>query len=333
MEEKIKVYVSEEVGHILLKDMELFEFYKKDRQLNKNDFINTLILHYHESYQQSNSELFEYIRRTLEKEFVCSEQKIGDIAYDILKYTQSKAFRPEKGKLDSSFSIKPTKKSKAVIQYIQECLLSRTTMSNYFRNMLSSYCLLPQDKREEVIFRDKFEEIRSAIDNDRKIYLKHKYNDSKYVVSPYAVSGSKEELFNYLIAEYNGRPYSFRISRLEKVIALNEVRSFKEGMEGIFDKMIAYGPQFAFEKEREICVRLEPYGRLMFEKVYLHRPKPIRVEGDRYYFDCSDNQIIQYFFRFGKFAYIETPVQLREEMLKRYRMAARAYTGKSRSLE
>ena len=44
MEEKIKIYIPESVNNILLKDMERFEFFKKDSSLNKNEFYNTLFV-------------------------------------------------------------------------------------------------------------------------------------------------------------------------------------------------------------------------------------------------------------------------------------------------
>ena len=37
MEEKIKIYIPESINNILLKDMERFEFFKKDGSFNKND--------------------------------------------------------------------------------------------------------------------------------------------------------------------------------------------------------------------------------------------------------------------------------------------------------
>ena len=85
------------------------------------------------------------------------------------------------------------------------------------------------------------------------------------------------------------------------------------------------GPQFAYEKDTEICVRLTDKGKEMFKKMYLHRPTPTRIEDDCYYFDCSKNQIIQYFFRFGRYAFVESPREIAEEMLGKYQIAARAY--------
>lgn len=326
MEEKIKIYVPEEIKNILLKDMELFEFYKADMVLNKNSFLNLLIINYFETYHKNNSEFFDYIQNILEKEILCKSSVVEEIAHNILQYSQSKDLRLDKSKKDFSFSLKPTKKSSQIIGYIQDCLLQRTTMSKYFRNMFASYCMLPQDKREEIIFREKFETIRTAIEQKRKIYFNLKNKTLKYEVSPFIISNSKEELFNYLLACDKEKVYSFRISRIENIIVLNENGFFDDKDKEKFSKMIKYGPQFADFVDDEICVRLTNYGKTMFEKMYVHRPIPVRVEEDRYYFDCSSNQVLQYFFRFGKHAYIESPKSLTDEIQYMFRSANRLYS-------
>ena len=67
MEEKIKIYLSEDVYGILMKDAEFFEFYKKDRTVNRNDFLNTLIVNYFDSYSSADNRLYEDISRTLSR--------------------------------------------------------------------------------------------------------------------------------------------------------------------------------------------------------------------------------------------------------------------------
>ena len=63
MEEKIKIYIPESINNILLKDMERFEFFKKDGSFNKNEFYNTLIMNYYEQYQNQQSDLFNHIKK------------------------------------------------------------------------------------------------------------------------------------------------------------------------------------------------------------------------------------------------------------------------------
>ena len=198
MEEKIKIYIPESVNNILLKDMERFEFYKKDDSLNKNEFYNTLIVNYYEQFEESQSNLFSHLRDAIKEKSEISHNEINEIAADILQYVDVRTYQLDKEKYDVAIAMKPTKRSMDDIEYIQDYLLRDSTLSNYFRNMFASYALLPQDKRETIIFKRNFELVKEAIEKKRKIYFSTINYDNPHIVSPYAIANSKEELFNYL---------------------------------------------------------------------------------------------------------------------------------------
>ncbi|MBR3005956.1 MAG: hypothetical protein IKH68_04795, partial [Erysipelotrichaceae bacterium] len=139
MEEKIKIYIPESVNNILLKDMELFEFFKKDGSLNRNEFYNTLIVNYYEQYEENQSAIFSHIKDSIAERSSIKEQDVSDIAADILQYVDIRTFQLDRQKFDVSISIKPTRRSSDDIGYIQNCLLGNSTLSNYFRNMFASY--------------------------------------------------------------------------------------------------------------------------------------------------------------------------------------------------
>lgn len=224
--------------------------------------------------------------------------------------------------------MKPTKSSNTVINYIQNYLIKYTTLSNYFRNLFASYSLLPQDKRERIIFKKNFEVLEEAIRTNKKVYFTTTNKDAPYVASPYTIANSKEELFNYLLADYNSLPFSFRVGRLRKLVILNEQREFTERNIPVFEKMIKFGPQFAYEVKDpagEIKVLLTERGKEMYRSMYLHRPNHVRIEGDYYFFDCSKAQAYQYFTRFGRNAIIESPKTLIADIHKFYAMANKAY--------
>ena len=334
MEEKIKIYIPESVNNILLKDMERFEFYKKDGSLNKNEFYNTLIVNYYEQFEESQSNLFSHIREAIKEKAEVSHNAINEIAADILQYVDVRTYQLDKEKYDVAIAMKPTKKSMDDIDYIQDYLLRDSTLSNYFRNMFASYAQLPQDKRETIIFRQNFELIREAIEKKRKIYFTTINYDSPHIVSPYAIANSKEELFNYLICQYKDIPYSFRMSRIRKAKILNESIDSMEEMTSIFDKMAKYGPQFSYEVKKAhqpIVVRLTERGQKQFKAMYLHRPMPCKIENDVYYFDCSRSQAFQYFSRLGSNALVLEPAELIEDLHRFYSFAERKYRRVGRS--
>ncbi|MEE3425848.1 MAG: hypothetical protein VZR26_09805, partial [Erysipelotrichaceae bacterium] len=181
MEEKIKIYLPDSINKILLKDMERFEFFKKDGSLNRNEFYNTLIVNYYEQYEESHSAIFNHIKEAIGKRSSLKDQDISDIAADILQYVDVKTYQLDRQKYDAAISMKPTRKSADDIDYIQSCLLGTSTLSNYFRNMFASYSLLPQDKRETIIFKQTFDLIREAIEEDRKIYFTTFSNDAPHI--------------------------------------------------------------------------------------------------------------------------------------------------------
>ncbi|MBO4919492.1 MAG: WYL domain-containing protein, partial [Erysipelotrichaceae bacterium] len=273
MEEKIKIYIPESVNNILLKDMELFEFFKKDGSLNKNEFYNTLIVNYYEQYEENQSAIFSHIIDSISERSTVSESEAKDIAADILQYVDVRTYQLDRQKYDVAIAMKPTRKSADDIDYIQNCLLGNSTLSNYFRNMFASYSLLPQDKRETIIFKQNFDLIKEAIEKDRKIYFTTTKNDAPHIVSPYAIANSKEELFNYLISRYKDYPYSFRISRIRQVKILNESRDISEGLVRIFEWMEKYGPQFSYDVRKPhlpIVVKLTENGKRQYRSMYLH---------------------------------------------------------------
>lgn len=328
MEEKIKIYIPESVNAILLKDMELFEFFKKDGSLNRNEFYNTLIVNYYEQFEENQSVIFNQIKTSIKNRSSIDEQDISDISAEILQYVDVRTYQLDKKRFDVSISIKPTRYSADDIDYIQNCLLGNSTLSNYFRNMFASYSLLPQDKREMIIFKQNFDLINEAIENDRKIYFTTQNNSAPHIASPYMIANSKEELFNYLLCRYNDLPYSFRISRIRQVKILNESRDLSKPLIGIFDQMARLGPQYTYEIKKTqipIKVMLTERGLKQYRSMYLHRPPYYKAEGDIYYFDCSRNQAFQYFSRLGANAIVLEPEDLREDLHRFYAIASKKY--------
>lgn len=66
-----------------------------------------------------------------------------------------------------------------------------------------------------------------------------------------------------------------------------------------------------------------------FKRIYVHRPVPVKIEENRYYFECSYAQIIQYFVRFGSDAKILSPDSVVYEVYNFHSRAALQY-GKPR---
>lgn len=319
MEDKIKIRVTKEVYDVIRKDCEAFEFLKPNGELNKNAFFTCLINNYYKSYQSKEKELLFLFKSELKLNDEISEMRLVN---KLNKLTNC----PNKEKYTETISIKPTKDSKDALAFIESFLLNGTTISEFFRNMFASYCLLPQDRREQIIFKPQYEAILKAIQNKKKIFFTTKTSNIKHQEAPYEIATSKEELHCYVLTKYKDNCRAFRLSRIDTVLELTDNAVFNDSDRIIFNKMIKYGPQFEYKvEEKEAKVRLTETGKNLYRRYYVHRPIADRIDGNDYYFSCSHKHLLSYFIRFGKEAFVMEPLELKKQIYKYYKDSFKFY--------
>lgn len=329
MSEKIKVNVSKSTAQILMKDAEAFEFYKKDgSSLNRNALYTRIIINYYDTFRSKQTELFTYLKKSLA---VTKERAdvLDELCYKVLEHINRREASDEGGRFNVTLSVKPTKESEGIISYIEEYLINQSTLSEYFRNMFASYAALPQDEREQIVFRTQYETLQSAIQEGRKVFITTGHGREKKIeVAPYALTESKEELHTYLLSSRDGDCMPLRLSRIATVRLLANYVDFSEEEKDTFERMLKYGPQFKYGKnEGEVHIKLTARGIEMFRKMYVHRPVPVRIVDNSYYFECSHTQIIQYFVRFGKEAYVVYPDRVRDMIVRFHKEACDMYAN------
>ena len=147
--------------------------------------------------------------------------------------------------------------------------------------------------------------------------------------APFDVANSKEELHCYvLVAAKSCTPV--RLSRIVSVTQLAIDAAFTQKQIETFEKMKLYGPQFMYgQNDEEVLVELTAKGIDKFKRIYVHRPVPVKVDNNFYYFNCSHSQIIQYFVRFGSDAKIIYPQRVRDEVYNFHRRALDTYSAKT----
>lgn len=294
MKEKIKVRMSSASINQIDTDCDKFELYKNDGKINRNALITRIIINYLESFE-----------RRMDK------------SKDSIHYL---SFFDNENTCDKTLSIQPTKESEKTIAYIEGCLLKESTLSSFFRSMILSYLSLSQEDREKIIFRKENEEILHAIENKRQLFFQVKDKEFKHIESPYVLASSKEEMHNYLLTKSKKGYRKYRLNRLTSVKMLEEPSSFTAEDKTMFERMQKYGPQYTYEiNEKPIFVKLTEKGKRMFHDLYVHRPICDGIEDDVYEFRGSHDQIIFYFSRFGKEAYIISPDEARKELYKFYK--------------
>ncbi len=325
MEEKIKISLPKSTNSILIKDAENFGFYKNETAINKNCFINTLIVNYYDIFSNDEKDLHNDLRKALND--VLPKQK-DDLFENIIKVFSKNNKRFENDDETTSLSFKPTKSSKKVINYINNILISNESISSYYRRLFISYVHKPINERELIIFKENYQLINNSIKNKLKVCIFLRSNSIFKDISIYAVASSRDELYNYVLCiDSNENLYTIRLAKISNITLTNKKSEISDNIKKIFDKQIKYGVQYPIGKEEheQIIVTLNSNGKELFKRIYLYRPMPTKIEGNDYYFECSYQQILHYFKRFGKHAIIKSPNQLGIKMRNYYYSACTAY--------
>ena len=321
MESKIKIRVSKELESLLDSDAESFELYrvvKGKKALNRNELLNSIVLHYCEDYQKKEEAMLRLVKAELP---LGQDEAAQRIVYSFFKNEESK-----KTSYPCTLSFVPQQAVIPMLSYVESEFLKGRTWSEFLRSLFFSYASLPQDKREWIVFRDVYEEIEKAIENHHQVGLGRGKGMHVHVVSPYRIVSSKEELHNYVLFLDDSGYHTYRLNRIRFAIPSSLSCSFAQEDEEVFARAIRYGPQYYYEKEgKEISVKLTEKGKRLYESFYVHRPQYDEIKGDVYVFRCSSTHVLSYFSRFGKEAIVISPLEEEKEMKKFYQEGLSAY--------
>lgn len=307
--DKINIYVPQNIGTILDNDAVQFEVLKKDGYtVNKNKFLSMLIQGYYDDYIIEARTKHNAICSILSENGINGEQQ-EKIAEEILKKVILPEVPSRKGKNPVKLSLKPTKDTIPLIQYIMDDIGADDYISQFFCRMLMSYCEKPFSTREQILFKSKYDFILSACESQASIRFTTIWNlVDVHEVIPYKIVVGTEEMYNYLLCgERNKKSgkmeaMSYRLNRIDALRWGTTRETLTEEVVTYLERMIQYGPQFAINDDEETCVKLTEEGRKFFNRIYYGRPKVEQMEhvdgAWLYYFRCSKEQLYQYFKRF-----------------------------------
>ena len=310
-------------------DIISFEFYKKNGEANRNGFLNTLLKNYFSIYDEKVSEEIDRYEKVI-KNHVFNEAKATDLINELL--SSSKYFSFQKSDtLDSPISIKLSNSNYNIYRIIESKYLNYQSVSSFFRNMIESYLELPKYKREQIIYLDTFELISEAIKDSRKIRLFTKSGADRLVM-PCIISTNKEELFNYLLCFTESKNdclvvNSFHLSKIDSVFLLKEKFNLKEEEISKINNVVKNGAQFPYTNACNAKIQLTKEGQRLYKKKYLNRPNTVEINDDIYSFCCSFDQLVLYFFSFGKDANVIYPDYLKNTLKNKYLEAYNSYSS------
>ena len=325
MDEKIKISLPKATLDLLKKDCEDFKIVKPNGTPNMNQFINTLLVNFYEEFTAGEEELHEGIKKAL---FSVPEVYKRSAFDELVKVIAKRQSHPTPVKESATLSFKPTKESERAVCYIETVALKNEAISSFYRRLFIAYSQKTKNERERIIFKDTCELLEKAIKKGVLVCITLKSNDRIFEdMSVYSVSAAKDELFNYVLCYSRKNNHTLRLASIKEVYLLPHKSSIPPENSEMFKRQIECGAQYPFypSDDTPIKVELTEKGKELFKKIYLYRPTPVSIDGNIYTFDCSANQLLYYFERFGENALILSPKKLGIFMRNYYHYALKKY--------
>lgn len=324
MEEKIKISIAKETLELLKKDCEDFKIVKQTGAINFNSFINLLIRNYYESFTAKEETLHDDIRNAISVIPNYYQEKVFSDVVKLFAKQSNIAFDKHS---TTTFSFKPTKISEKAVTYINQIILKDESVSAFYRRMFTAYSQLTKTEREKIIHKENYEILKKAMKKGVQVYIVLHSKDILSSSSVFAIAPAKDELFNYVLV-YNGKQnHTLRLASIYSITLLSANSDIPQENRARFERQIACAVQYPMYNtdDEPIRVQLTENGKKLFNKIYLYRPTPVKIEGDIYTFNCSANQLLYYFERFGDSALILSPKKLGIFMRNYYYFALKKY--------
>lgn len=321
--EKIKISVPEKIYELLRRDAKDFRILKPSGEENLNAFLNNLVVNFYEEFTANEESLREKVKNALSK----IPEKYAKEAFAQVMNAFVKQDKVEGYGKSVALSFKPTKVSESVTIYIENVLLKNEALSSFYRRMFIEYAKKLKNEREKIIHKQNYELLLNAIKDGMMVCLSLDSGEVFTHASIYDVASSKDELYNYVLYYCDKGNKTVRLAKIKTVSLLSQNAKIPQVSQEMFARQVKVGAQYPIYStdDEPIKVQLSPKGKSMFDKIYLYRPTPICIEGDVYTFDCSANQALYYFERFGSEALILSPKRLGIFMRNYYHYALKKY--------
>lgn len=317
--------------------------------LKKTTLINTIILNYYQiaacsiglRLKDYQKELSNHLNTVEAKNYENLIRKITmGRANDLIdKYAKRKL-------TDVNWQITLNKRVKHLLTEdpsTNEELYYGNKPGHYIRSLIEEYTQLPYYQREAIVFQHLLQKIEDSINNQYLITL----TNNKLVtliMKPYKIIKDPLSMYHYLVGliisppnyvedaithkEYS-RVQSIRISRLTNVNVLTFQSaniSFQEEKQ-ILAELDSKGVQFVSGDESVIKIWLSDYGIKKYESQIHLRPigKIDSNDSHLFTFECTEAQILYYFFSFGHDVKILYPDSLADKFRSMYKMALSHY--------
>lgn len=338
-EQKVRIALSEKALIVISEDMEIFSVAKTAT------FINTVFQNYRSTAKSSISLYLQ--QREIELDQLFTNSKLDTIdrkfAIDQLLQTEKQSL------IDQIEQYNKTRASSKLyhindsnVNYlVEDCdeNIYYKRPGQYLRSVIEEYCSLPFIKREQIYRKEVYDIVEQACKEKRilKIFANYYGKKQLFYVYPYKIVPDSFHTQSYLVCysrkaeeeEKDKIVASFSMARLKQPTML--VKSFylnKVEINDIVNCITNYSPAYLVEKPELIHVRLTKKGKRSYQSRLYSRPEKIEElsSDDVYVFNCTQQQIFNYFFPFCADAEIISPEDLRNRFRNEHIKALRLYS-------
>lgn len=329
---RVHLNLSTYAWNIIQEDM--FNF-SRDSIDNVSGFINDIIENFYtianSSIQLRCDEISSEIEDLLSDPSL--DMKIdGSILYSVIS-ASTKSFKKKVMTEINSYpkgAYKKIKLRKVFSDYLQlssnEDIYYDGNIGNYIKALVEEYTRQPFISRERIQSKSNIDLINKAISTKKMLKVKVR-SGKDYETIPYGIETDRLGMFNYLVGldSITRRPVAYRISKSTFAISSKNGRLTKDDELHITNKLSSSDVSFLTNEQSKIIVRLDEYGIKKYNSQLHLRPSFIENIGNKYIFECSEDQIKYYFLKFGSSAVIEEPKKLRDHFRSFYKYALKNY--------
>lgn len=323
-EQKIRIALSDKARLTMAEDMDVFGIARPAT------FINTIFDNFKDEAKSSISLYLQ--QREIELDRLFTGTKLDTISKEI---AIDRILSVEKQELKNRIAEYNSAKGESKLYHMNdrnvEYLLEDCDEDQYYsrpglylRSVIEEYCSLPFIKRERIFRKDFYNTIERACQERRILKIKANYygKEQLFYVYPYKIVPDPFHTQSYLVCysrkaedeEKDKIVASFSMARTKAPTMLTKTFHLnKQEISNIESQIATYSPAYLVGKPELIKVRLTKKGKQSYQSRLYSRPEKIESlsTDDIYVFDCTQQQIFNYFFSFGADAEIISPAYLR----------------------
>lgn len=338
-EQKIRIALSDRARLTMSEDMDVFGTPKAAT------FVNTVFNNYKSEAKSSISLYLQ--QRELELDRLFTGTKLDAISKKIaIDQILSVEKQNLKGKITEYIATKGESRLYHINDNNVEFLLEDCDENQYYsrpglymRSIIEEYCSLPFIKRERIYRKEIYETIERACAEKRILKIKANYygKNQLFYVYPYKIVPDPFHTQAYLVCysrksedeEKDKIVASFSMARINTPTMLTKTFHLnKQEITNIESQISRYSPAYLIGKPEQIKVKLTKKGKQSYQSRLYSRPEKIESlsTDDIYVFNCTQQQIFNYFFSFGADAEIVSPEYLRNRFKNIHDKALRLYS-------